>query len=128
MSEANRWIVAITFSEDDDHHRLDLGTGPGWHPMRPRRSVAQARITLRLEPGDPPVRTLPGHAHRPSDMRDRHPLLSNTTNQQTATMHRQPSVTVRHEDLRVVETAIPTASEVFSSHQRTVTNVPAGYT
>jgi len=38
-------------------------------------------------------------------MRDRHSLLSNTTNQQTATMNGQPSVTVRHEDLRVVATA-----------------------
>ena len=53
------------------------------------------------------MRTLTGHAHRPGDMRDRHPLLSDPTNQQTATMHRQPSVTVRHEDLRVVETANP---------------------
>ena len=69
------------------------------------RWVAQTQITLRLEPGDPPVRALPGHTHRPSDMRDRHSLLSNTMNKQTATMHRQPSVTVRHEDLRVVETA-----------------------
>jgi len=60
-------------------------------------------------------------------MRDRHPQFSDTTNQQTATMHRQPSVTVRHEDLRDVETAIPTASEVFASDQRTVTNVPAEY-
>jgi hypothetical protein len=60
-------------------------------------------------------------------MRDRHSLLSDTTNKQTATMHRQPSVTVRHEDLRVVETAIPTASEVFTSDQRTVTNVLAEY-
>jgi hypothetical protein len=61
-------------------------------------------------------------------MRDRHSKFSDTTNQQTATMHRQPSVTVTHEDLRVVETAIPTASEVFASHQRTVTNVLAEYT
>jgi hypothetical protein len=60
-------------------------------------------------------------------MGDGHPLFLDTTNQQTATMHRQPSVTVRHEDLRVVETAIPTASEVFVSDQRTVTNVPAEY-
>jgi hypothetical protein len=56
-------------------------------------------------------------------MRHGHTDLSDTMNQQTATMHRQPSVTVRHEDLRVVGTAITTASEVFSldprtSHQR----------
>jgi len=52
-------------------------------------------------------------------MRDWHPLFSNTMNEQTATMHRQPSVTVRHEDLRVVGTAITTASEVFSLDRRT---------
>ena len=71
--------------------------------------------------------TLTRHTHRLGDMRHRHALLPDTTNQQTATMDRQPSVTVRHEDLRVVETAIPTASEVFSSDQRTVTNVLAEY-
>ena len=74
------------------------------------------------------MRTLTGHAHRLRHMRDRHPELLDATNQQTATMHRQTSVTVRHEDLRVVETPIPTASEVFISDQRTVTNVLAGYT
>lgn len=42
-------------------------------------------------------------------------------------MHRQTSVTVRHEDLRVVATAITTASEVFLSDQGTVTNVLAEY-
>lgn|GEM_PF-6861634 len=36
-------------------------------------------------------------------------------------MHNQSSVTVTHEDLRVVETANPTASEVFPFDQRTVT-------
>ena len=94
--------------------------------MRPRRPIEQPRITLFVEPGDPPMRALPGHAHRPSDVRDRYPLLSNPTNQQTATMHRQPSVTVRHEDLRVVKTAISTAPGVFALRQP-VTNVLAGY-
>jgi hypothetical protein len=95
--------------------------------MRSRRPVEQPDITLGVETSNPTMRTLTRHAHRSSDMRDRHPLLSDTTNQQTATMHRQASVTVRHEDLRVVETPIPTASEVFASDQRTVTNVPAEY-
>jgi hypothetical protein len=73
------------------------------------------------------MRTLTRDPHRLRDMRDRHPQLSDTTNQQTATMHRQPSITVTHEDLRVVETAIPTASEVFALDHGTVTNVLAGY-
>jgi len=46
--------------------------------------------------------------------------------QQTATMDRQTSVEVRHEDLRSLETAIATASEIFQSHQLTFTKVPAG--
>jgi hypothetical protein len=60
-------------------------------------------------------------------MGDRHLLLPDALHQQTTTMKRQAGVTVTHEDLRAVETAIPTASEVFLSDQRTVTNVLAGY-
>jgi hypothetical protein len=41
-------------------------------------------------------------------------------------MQRQTSVTVTHEDLREVKTAISTAPEVFASGQH-VTNVLAGY-
>ena len=57
-------------------------------------------------------------------MSDRHALLADPMDQQTPAMHGQTSVTVRHEDLRVVETAIPTAPEVFASRQP-VTNVLA---
>jgi hypothetical protein len=95
--------------------------------MRPRRPIREPGIAFRVEPSDPAMRTLTRDPHRLRDMRDRHALLSNTTDQQTATMHRQTSVTVTHEDLRVVATAITTASEVFASHQRTVTNVQAEY-
>jgi hypothetical protein len=70
---------------------------------------------------------LTGHAHRFRDVRDWHAQLTHPSDQEPATMHRQPSVTVRHEDLRVVATAITTASEVFLSDQRTVTNVSAEY-
>ena len=66
-------------------------------------------------------------AHRLGDMRDRHALLTDAVHQQTTTMHGQTGVTVRHEDLRVVETAIPTAPGGLHSRQRTVTNVLAGY-
>ncbi len=61
-------------------------------------------------------------------MRNRHPLMTDPINEQTATMHRQPSVTVRHEDLRMLwRPLITTASEVFAFDQWTVTNVLAEY-
>jgi len=46
-------------------------------------------------------------------MSDRHPLLADPIDQQTPAKKRQTSVTVRHEDLRLVKTAISTAPEVF---------------
>ena len=68
------------------------------------------------------------HPHRLRDMRDGHPLTTDTINEQTATMHRQSSVTVRHEDLRMLwRPLITTASEVFPFDQWTVTNVLAKY-
>src|SRR3989442_15256240 len=73
--------------------------------MRKGRPIDRPRLALGVEPSDPAVRALAGHAHRPSDVRDRHALLADPTNQQTTTMHGQPGVTVRHEDLRVVATA-----------------------
>jgi hypothetical protein len=60
-------------------------------------------------------------------MSSRHPLLADPTHQQTPAMKRQTSVTVRHEDLRLVKTAISTAPEVFLSDQP-ITNVLAEYT
>jgi len=73
------------------------------------------------------MRALARHAHSAGNMRDGHPLDADASDQQEPTVKGQPGVTVRHEDLRAVATAISTASEVFSSDQRTVTNVPAGY-
>jgi hypothetical protein len=60
-------------------------------------------------------------------MRDRHSFLSDALYEQTATVDSQTSVTVTHEDLRVVKTAISTAPGVFALCQRPVTNVLAGY-
>lgn len=60
-------------------------------------------------------------------MRDRYPLITDPLHEQTTAMNSQTSVTVTHEDLRVVKTAISTAPEVFSLGQRPVTNVLAGY-
>jgi hypothetical protein len=60
-------------------------------------------------------------------MGDRHVLLPDPLHKQAPTMERQTSVTVTHEDLRVVKTAISTAPEVFALGQRPVTKVVAGY-
>jgi hypothetical protein len=59
-------------------------------------------------------------------MRDRHALITDPLHQQQPAVERQTSITVRHEDLRVVKTAISTAPEVFALGQP-VTNVPAEY-
>jgi hypothetical protein len=122
-------VLAPTLLDPSGYDELfDLTRRPIRYPMRPRRPVPQPGLSLGIEASDPAMHALARHAHRSSHMRDRHPLIANTSNQQATTMERQLGTTVRHEDLRAVETAIPTASEVFSSHQRTVTNVPAEYT
>src|SRR4051812_13000056 len=47
-------------------------------------------------------------------MSDRHVLVTDTLHQQQATVERQAGVTVTHEDLRLVKTAISTAPGVFA--------------
>jgi hypothetical protein len=59
-------------------------------------------------------------------MRHGHALIPNPAHQQAPTMKRQTSITVTHEDLRVVKTAISTAPEVFLSDQPD-TNLMAEY-
>jgi hypothetical protein len=41
-----------------DHPRLDLRSGPGWHPMWPRRTINQTGLALTVEASDPPMRAL----------------------------------------------------------------------
>lgn len=110
------------------HDRFDLGNGPCRHPMRTRRPIPQAGVALGIEAGNPTMRTLARYAHRLRNMSHRHPILTDPSDEQTPTRKRQTSIAVTHEDLRDVATAIPTASEVFVSDRRTVTNVPAEYT
>jgi len=95
--------------------------------MRSTRPVPEPGLALRVEPGDPTVRALARDPHRPGDMRDRHALITDTAHQHAPAMERQTSVTVRHEDLRLVKTAISTAPGVFSLRQPNVTNVQAEY-
>jgi hypothetical protein len=94
--------------------------------MRTRRPVMQTVLALNIETGNPPMGALPGDPHGFGDMSDRHALFTDPFYEQTTAMQRQSSVTVRHEDLRLVKTAISTAPEVFASRQP-VTNVPAEY-
>jgi len=94
--------------------------------MGSRGAVQQAGLALEIEPGHPPVGALAGQAHRLSHMGDRHVLLAHSLHEQTTTMKTETGVTVTHEDLRLVKTAISTAPEVFASGQH-VTNVLAEY-
>jgi hypothetical protein len=87
----------------------------------------EAGLAFGVEARNPSVGALAGDAHCFGHVRDRHVLVADPLHEQTATMERQTSVTVTHEDLRVVKTAISTAPEVFALGQRPVTNVQAGY-
>ena len=81
---------------------------------------------LGVEAGHPAVRALPGDAHGLGDMGDGHALFADALHEQATTMERQTSVTVTHEDLRLVKTAISTAPGVFALRQP-VTNLMAEY-
>jgi hypothetical protein len=74
----------------------------------------QPGLALDIEASHPPVGALTRDAHRPGDMGDRHVLITDPLHEQTPTKERQSSITVTHEDLRVVKTAISTAPEVFN--------------
>jgi hypothetical protein len=60
------------------------------------------------------MRALTRDTDRLRDVGDRHALFSDAFDEQTTSVERQSSITVTHEDLRVVKTAISTASEVFA--------------
>jgi hypothetical protein len=60
---------------------LDITTRPGRRPMRPRRPIYQAGITLNVPTSDPTMRTLTRNPHCFCDMGNRHPLYSDPLNQ-----------------------------------------------
>jgi hypothetical protein len=64
-------------------------------------------------------------------MGDRHVLLTDPLHQQATAKERQPGITVGHEDLRTVKTAISTAPgglRHVKDPDRSVTNLLAEYT
>src|SRR6188768_3661074 len=73
----------------------------------------QTGLALGVETGDPAMGALAGDPHRPGDMSDRHLLVTDALHQQHTTVECQAGVTVTHEDLRLVKTAISTAPGVF---------------
>src|SRR5918995_7184250 len=75
----------------------------------------QASLALGVEAGHPAVSALAGDAHGLGHMSDRHPELADPVHQQAPAMERQAGVTVTHEDLRLVKTAISTAPGVFAA-------------
>jgi hypothetical protein len=110
-----------------DHERLNLSSRPGRAVVRTRRPVDQAGFAFGIETSQPPVNALTRDPHRSGDVRHRPVLGTNPLHEQAPTMKRQTSVTVTHEDLRVVKTAISTAPEVFAYIKDPVTNVLAEY-
>ena len=77
--------------------------------MRSRRPVPQPLDTELVEPADPTVRALPRHPELLRDMRHWATIAPDPPNKQTTTVKRQPSISVSHEDLRLVKTGISTA-------------------
>ena len=82
----------------------------------------EAAKPLGFETGEPPMGALPRDAHGFRHMGYGHSLISHPFDQQSPAEKRQSSITVTHEDLRLVKTDISTAPEVFfyrsSRHQR----------
>ena len=76
------------------------------------------------------MRALPRHAQFLRDMRDRAAITADPPNEQTTTVKRQPSISVSHEDLRLVKTGISTAPgglRMINKPRRSVTNLVAEY-
>jgi hypothetical protein len=99
--------------------------------MRPRRPVPQPVDAELVEPADPAVRALPRHPQFLRDVRDRATVAPDPPNKQTTTVKRQPSISVSHEDLRLVKTGISTAPgglRMINKPRRSVTNLVAEYT
>ena len=98
--------------------------------MRPRRPVQQALEAELVEPANPAVRALPRHPQLLRHMRNRAALPPDPPNKQTTTVERQPSISVSHEDLRLVKTGISTAPgglRMINKPRRSVTNLVAEY-
>jgi hypothetical protein len=100
--------------------------------VRPRRPVPQTYLALGVEPGNPAVRALPRNALSLRGMRDRPPLDTHPLDQQQPAAEGQTGITVRHEDLRMVDDLdIAHRTRRSSLRQQpgpSVTNVPAEYT
>ena len=73
----------------------------------------KAGETLGVEADQPAMGALARDPHGLGHMGDGHSLVSDPFDQQTPAMKRQSSITVTHEDLRLVKTDISTAPEVF---------------
>ena len=98
--------------------------------MRSRRPIPQPLDTQLVEPANPPVRALARDAELLRDVRDRATITPNPPDKQTTTVKRQPSISVSHEDLRLVKTGISTAPgglRMINKPRRSVTNLVAGY-
>ena len=98
--------------------------------MRPGGPIPQPLDPELVEAAHPPMRTLPRDPQLLRDMSHRTTINPNPPNKQTTTVKRQPSISVSHEDLRLVKTGISTAPgglHMINKPRRSVTNLVAGY-
>jgi hypothetical protein len=96
----------------------------------PRRPVPQTVQAELVEPPDPSVGALPRDTKLLRDVRDGPAIDPDPPNEQTTTVKRQPSISVSHEDLRLVKTGISTAPgglRMINKPRRSVTNLVAEY-
>jgi hypothetical protein len=82
------------------HGRFHCRTDPSRYPVRARRAIHQASISLGVETGHPPMGALSRDPHGLGHMGHRHSLIADPLYEETTTMHGETSVTVTHEDLR----------------------------
>ena len=117
--------TAALFTTRGQHAFFDIRRSLGGAVVRSRRAVLETVNSGLVEAVDPAVRALTGHTHRLGDVSDGMPCLD-AFDEQSPTMRRESSVTVRHEDLQVCEAANSTMPGGLHASVD-VTNVSAKY-
>jgi hypothetical protein len=93
-------VLATAFNTPQlNHLQLDLDSGAPREPPRTRRTIDQAGLTLKTEPGHPSVRALARNPELLSHVRDRATIIDYPGYEQTTTMNIQTGISVGHEDL-----------------------------
>ena len=81
-----------------EHSLFDLDRGSSRATVWARRTILESGGTLSSEAVHPAIRALTGHTHRSGNVGDWLPSFD-SIDQESPTMWRETSITVRHEDL-----------------------------